>query len=62
MSNDNELSTKLDTSAQPVIKEQRGAYLGPKVEPAEMTQQTLVNPNPEPTTGQQSGQSGDGNG
>jgi len=35
-----------DSSAEVFTKEQRGAYLGPKGPPVEMTQNNFINPNP----------------
>jgi hypothetical protein len=55
--------TTKDASTQVITKELRGGYLGPKGEPVQMTQSTLVNPSPtSQQTNQPSGDTGTGNG
>ncbi len=40
------VETKVDRSGETFTKEQRGAFLGPKGPPVEMTQNNIINPNP----------------
>jgi len=40
------LETKVATSGETFAKEQRGAFLGPRGAPVEMTQNNIINPNP----------------